>query len=490
MASNTIEIYEAPPSLPINQDFVVEARPSRAYASGDAPQQWRQIPAYAVDVANPNITRNTFNKHTVALASFDLNAPTTISITYTATAIATAVIRPLSLGIIAQVENDKIVFNLDQPRDLMIEINGDKWKALHLLTNQIDKDAPTADSEDIWYFGPGINQGSAYSKVADGVNLMVPSGKTVYLAGGAFITCRLNFIDVSNSSVRGHGFILRPEGGYVYRELGGAITMSGASNIKVEGVTSLGAEGFSLSAGECHYILVNRYRSFSFSGNGDGVDFFCSSDITIENCFLRNSDDNIALYSHRWNWYGNSNNITIRNCVLLPDIAHAINMGTHGNPAKPETTSNIRISNIDILDHEENQVWYQGCIAINAADENLFHDIHIEDVRVERITKGQLINIRTMQNATWTTAPGRGIRNVHIKNMSANLRDSKVFNPSMIMGYDRDRMVKNITFENLRIGEEIMHEEMPKPRWYMVDDLVPIFANEHVEGLKFRKSAK
>ncbi|KAK1621918.1 glycoside hydrolase family 28 protein [Colletotrichum phormii] len=439
MASESIEIYEAPSGLPLNRDFIVEARP--LVESRDDPQQWRSVPAYAVDVANANTTRNAFDRHTVALASFDSSAPTTVRVKYKASAIETVAIRPLSLGITAQVENDTIVFNLDQPRDVMIELNGDKWKALHLLTNQIDKDAPTADSEDIWYFGPGINQGSAYSKVTDGVNLMVPSGKTVYLAGGAFITCRLNFIDVFNSSVKGHGFILGPEG-------------------------------------ECKNVLVNRYRSFSFAGNGDGVDFFCSSDITIENCFLRNSDDTIALYSHRWDWYGDSKNITIRNCVLLPDIAHAINMGTHGNPTKPETTSHVHISNIDILDHEENQLWYQGCIAINAADENLLHDIHIQDVRVEKITKGQLINIRVMKNAMWTTASGRVVHDVHVKNMSVKLQGSKVVNPSMIMGYNQDRMVKNVTFENLR------------PKCYMVEDFVPLFVNEHVEGVKFSKSAE
>lgn len=60
---------------------------------------------------------------------------------------------------------------------------------------------------------------------------------------------------------------------------------------------------------------VDGYRSFTFDTNGDGVDFFCSSDILIENCSLRNLDDNIALHSHRWDWYGDSTNITIRNCV-------------------------------------------------------------------------------------------------------------------------------------------------------------------------------
>jgi hypothetical protein len=265
--------------------------------------------------------------------------------------------------------------------------------------------------------------------------------------------------------------------------------MSRASNIRVEGVTSLGAMGFGLSAGECKDVTVDRYRSFSSAGNGDGIDFFCSSNITIENCFLRSSDDTIALYSHRWDWYGDSKNILIQNCVLLPDVAHAINMGTHGNPEKPETTSNVAIRNIDILDHEENQLWYQGCIAINVADENLFHDIHVEDVRVERITRGQLVNIRVMQNSMWTTAPGRGIRNVTFKNLFVNIHNSKVVNPSMILGYDQSRGIEKITFENLRVDGKEIHETMDKPRWYMVSDFVPLFVNEHVKDIKFIKGA-
>ncbi|KAF6799468.1 glycoside hydrolase family protein [Colletotrichum sojae] len=436
-SSQALKVYDNPPGITISGDLVIETRPT---PPGDEDvQPWSRVPAYAVEVANANITRNAFNRHTVALASFDLRGPVTVRVKYTAGTVKKAAIRPHSLGIPASVEGDEITFSLDRARDVMLEITGYKWKAVHLLVNTINANAPTHDTDDIWYFGPGINQGSAYSKINDGVNLMVRSGKTVYLAGGAFITW----------------------------------------------VTSIGANGFSLSAGEGSNVHTDRYWSFSFAGNGDGIDFFCSSDITIENCFLGNSDDTIALYSHRWDWYGDSKNITIRNCVLLPDIAHAINMGTHGNPAKPDTTSNIRISNIDILDHEENQLWYQGCIAINAADENLFHDIRIEDVRVERITRGQLFNIRVMQNSMWTTTPGRGIRDVVFKNVSLSMDDSKVVNPSMMLGYDQARQVENVTFENPQIGDRVIHEEMEKPRWYMVSDLVPVFANEHVKGLKF-----
>jgi hypothetical protein len=481
---SSIRVYDCPQGVTINPHFLIEVQSINSKGH----QKWSKVPAYATNVASVNIGSNNFDRHSVAVASFDFCGPVEVKVTYTGSRVESAAIRPHSFGIETLLDGSTVFFTLDQPRDLMLELNDDKWKALHLLTNGIDSTAPTEDNDNVWYFGPGLNQGSAASLVTDGVNLTIPSGKSVYLAGGAFITFRLNFVNVSNCAIRGHGFILGPKGGYIHRELGGAIHMSRASHIRVEGVTSLGAMGFSLSAGECKDIVINKYRSFSSAGNGDGIDFFCSSDVTIENCFLRNSDDTIALYSHRWDWYGDSKNILIQNCVLLPDVAHAINMGTHGNPANPETTSQVTIRNIDILDHEENQLWYQGCIAINAADENLFHDIHVEDVRVERITRGQLVNIRVMQNAMWTTAPGRGIRNVTFKNVSLNMRDSKIVNPSMLLGYDQSRRIENVTFENLEVGEKEIHEAMEKPRWYMISDFVPLFANEHVKDIKFIKA--
>ncbi|KAI0102960.1 pectin lyase fold/virulence factor, partial [Nemania sp. FL0031] len=477
-----IEVPGAVQDIPLDTDFTVEIRPVDS-GTNDA---WSTVPAYTTDVANVNLESNVFNRHPIAIASFDFQGAVQVRVRSLRCNVHSAAVRPLSAGISSSVHGNCITFTLEKPRDVMLEINGSKWHALHLITNEIDSDAPTGDSDDVWYFGPGVNNGSAYAQVTDGVNLDVPSGKTVYIASGAFITCRLNFRDVINSGVRGHGFIYSPQGGYVEREWGGAIHMTGSRNILVQGVTSIAAMGFSLSAGECRNVHVDRYRSFSFAGNGDGVDFFCSSDILIENCFLRNSDDTIALYSHRWQWYGDSSNITIRNCVLLPDIAHAINMGTHGNPDKPETTTNVLVQNIDILDHDENQMWYQGCMAINAADENTYENIRFEDIRVEKITRGQLFNLRTMMNSMWTTAPGRAIRNVVFKNVSLDMEQSGVVNPSQIMGYNQDRLVQDVTFDNLVIGNRVISDTMTKPRWYSVYDFVPVFVNEHVSSVYFK----
>lgn len=321
-----------------------------------------------------------------------------VQVQYKAGVVHSALIRPVSLGIEAAVEGDVTSFTLDRHADVMLEINNDKWQALHLLANEIDESAPTKDSENVWYFGPGLNNGSAYAKV-DGGNLSVPSDTTLYLDGGAFLNVRVLLNDVSNSGIRGHGFLYNSP-------IGGAILIERSSNIFVEGVTSLNATGFSLTTGEAKNVHINRYRSFSSHGNGDGLDFFCSQAILAENCFLRNSDDTLAIYGHRWDYYGETRNITLRDSVLLPDIAHPVNIGTHGNPKEPETLSGIHISNIDILDHDESQMWYQGCISINAGDANHVADVLVEEVRVEKITKGQLV--KSARNAERQVDDGAG----------------------------------------------------------------------------------
>ena len=50
--------------------------------------------------------------------------------------------------------------------------------------------------------------------------------------------------------------------------------------------------------------------------------------------------------------------------------------------------SGITISNIDILDHREMQMDYQGCIALNPGVDNLIEDVYITDVRVENVRVG------------------------------------------------------------------------------------------------------
>ena len=141
--------------------------------------------------------------------------------------------------------------------------------------------------------------------------------------------------------------------------------------------------------------------------------------------------------------------------------------------------------NIDILDHKEKQVDYQGCLAINAGDNNLIRNIRFENIRIEDFRQGQLVNLRIFYNTKYCTAPGRGIENILFKDITYTGKNAEL---SMIIGYSEERKVKNIRFENLRINGELITDDMPgKPAWYKTSDMARFFVGEFVEEVTFVK---
>jgi hypothetical protein len=199
---------------------------------------------------------------------------------------------------------------------------------------------------------------------------------------------------------------------------------------------------------------------------------------------MRNSDDCIAIYTHRWDFYGNCTNVTVRNSTLWADVAHPILIGTHGNPepGKEETIENISFNNIDILNHDEPQLDYQGCMSINVSDGNLARNIRFENIRVEDFERGQLINMRVAYNKKYAKAPGRGIENVHFKDISYKGNRANI---SIIQGYDDSKQIKDVTFENLVINGKLISKKTPKPGYFKLSDIANFFVGTHVENLEF-----
>ena len=109
----------------------------------------------------------------------------------------------------------------------------------------------------------------------------------------------------------------------------------------------------------------------------------------------------------------------------------------------------ILFKNIDILEHDEDDRDYQGCMTINVGDHNLAQNITFEDIRVEHIQEGQLFHLRVMYNQKYNTGPGRGVRNITFRNISCT---GKYINPSLMEGYDKNRKVENILFENIMLN--------------------------------------
>jgi hypothetical protein len=453
---NQLVIYPASEGLTRSADFKVEVR-----SPGTA---WREVPVYVTKVAHVSDAHNT--PQNTSFASFDFSGAVDVSVTVNKGSLEAARIRPLSYGIKPVVQGNTILFSLTQPRNLSVEINGDIYHNLQLFANPVEVAAPSANDPNVIYYGPGIHR--------IGI-LNIPSGKTVYLAGGALVQGQFVIKDVANVKILGRGIIDEKE-----RK---TIEITSAKNVEIDGLIVLPVS-HTVLIGDSQNITISNIKSFSAGGNDDGIDVFCSSDITIDGVFMRNSDDCIAIYGHRWKFYGNVTNVVVKNSILWADIAHPILVGTHGDPNHPETLEDLQFLNLDILEQNEPQVDYQGCMSLNAGDCNLIRNVRFENIRVEDFHEGQLVNLRVMFNRKYNTAPGRGIENVLFKNITYNGDHSNI---SVIAGYDDARSIKDVTFENLRINERPISDNMPdKPGYYKTADMARFFVGEHVDGLAFR----
>jgi hypothetical protein len=460
--SAQIVTYPKPTSLGNNTSFSVKARSPGG--------NWKALDMYLVNLSLINTTTGSSATQKSSMAYFDFCGTVEVSVTYNTAPITTAIIRPYSYGLLPQISgNNTVAFTLDKPQNVIVHVNDNIFDCLHLLSSTIDTNVPSENSTDVIYFGPGVHS-------VTGNVLQVPSGKTVYIAGGGVLTATLNFSGVHDAGLSGRGVL--------YTTSGGAIVVEYSKNVTIDGaITVLNPNGYAISSGQVDGFTIRGLRAFSNKGNGDGIDLFCCQNAILDGLFMRNSDDCIALYNHRWNYYGNSSNITVQNSSLWADVAHPINIGTHGNTDNPETMDGVTIRNIDVLDHREPQMLYQGTIAINPGDSNMIQNVHIEDIRVEDFRIGQLINMRVMFNTKYNTSPGRGISNVTIKNMVYNGTHA---NPSILEGYDSDRSIDFVTFENLVINGKQIADTMKKPTWYETSDFVPMFANDHTNNLTFR----
>ncbi|EOR92751.1 Endopygalactorunase [Arcticibacter svalbardensis MN12-7] len=193
-------------------------------------------------------------------------------------------------------------FTLNGPVKLSIEFDGNKLHNLHLFGNSIETNKPDPKSPNVIYFGPEIHQPNDMS----GDEFDIPSGKTVYIAGGAILKARFVCDRVSNVKIRGRGILDQPQRGVEIRH---------SNNVSIEGIIVLIPKHYIVYGGESKNMTIRDIKSFSANGWSDGIDLMSCSDVTIDDVFMRNSDDCIAMYAHRWDFLRSVRNYKITNSI-------------------------------------------------------------------------------------------------------------------------------------------------------------------------------
>lgn len=437
-----------------NNDFSVKVRTPGG--------EWKDLFEYGVKV--DQVVGSGHSVQKASMVYFDFSGKVEVDVTSNKEPITKAKIRPLSYGIQPEIKGNTVRFLLSNPANLSVEINDDIFHNLHLFANPIEKNIPKSKDPNVIYFGPGIHE-------IPNQKLVVSSNKTVYIAGGAVVKGQIAVEDASNVNILGRGI--------VDQEVKLGIHISNSKNVNVEGVFAS-----QCLTGGSDGVKINNVKTISFFGWGDGMNVMASNNVLFDRVFIRSSDDCTTVYGTRKGFKGGCQNITMQNATLWADVGHPILIGTHGNSDKPDVLENLNYTNIDILDQKEMQIDYQGCLAINVGDNNLAKNVLFENIRVEDFREGQLLNLRVFYNTKYCTAAGLGIENVMFRNIDYNGNNA---NLSIISGYDEQRKIKNVTFENLKINGVLIHDEMKgKPKWYKTADMARFFIGEHVEGVSFK----
>ena len=408
---------------------------------------WHPVTVLRCDV-------NTRRVQHAAYAEFDMGSPVVVKIRKCdSLSISNVVVRPGSRKIACrQTDSHTVELQLERPEYLSVEFNGDREHNVHILANALLTERHTAnepqtldwvgeESQDVFirnprliYFAPGVHR----PKDLPGGDIKIPSNCTVYLAPGAVVKARLIVDHAENVRIIGRGILDHPLRG---------VEITYSKNVLVDGITVLNPSHYTVFGGESEDITIRNIKSFSAKSWTDGIDLMCCRRVKIENCFLRTSDDCIALYNHRWWFWGGSEDIDVSRCIFWPDVAHPVNIGSHGDDRNPdgETLSHVRIHDCDILYNKG-----AGLLAINCGDNNHIRDVEFSDIRVEGIAEGHLFDLCVYKSPKYNRAPGCCIDSVSYKNIQV-AADSKHMGKSRIVNYDATRGVRRTFFENIQI---------------------------------------
>ena len=451
--ANHLRIYPVPKDAVLKEDYCLRVR-------SVGTEEWHDLRAYRVKVDMHDVRY-------ASMAYFDFSGKVEVEITFPKFYTVYRVdIRPLSLGIQAQAEPKRITFVLDKPVNLSVEVNKDRFHNLHLFAGAMEE-LPDKTKENVLvvsgsleragFLGDEINRKLEAMPerrmlyVERGIYYIgecvwhLPSHTHIYLEGGTILIGGLAFEHGEGLRISGRGILYLADFAR-FSSING-IRLNHSRDIRIENLIFINPPHYTVALGDCEDVAIRNIKSFSCEGWSDGVDMMSCRRVLVEKCFLRTSDDCVAIYGSRWDNYGGSRGITVRNMVLWADVAHPMMIGTHGDAEREgDIIEEILFENIDVLEHHEFQPGYLGVMAINAGDKNLVRNVTYRDIRIEPFEHGKVLDFQVKWNRDYNPAPGRGIENILVENVSVLSGDGE--EASVIAGYSEEFQVRDVAIRD------------------------------------------
>ena len=347
-------------------------------------------------------------------------------------------ILPLSRGICPKVESaHRLSFRARPPFKVSVEPEV-RHRALVLVANEPERDAPAAGTPGVRRFEAGRHH---FDKPIE-----LKSGETLYLAPGAWVESAVRAVG-TNITICGRGVL----SGLCWDWCKGPGRMLYAKgdDIAIRDVTLVGSWQWTVVLDGCCRARVTGVNILNGHVlNDDAIDVCRSRDVLIDNCFIRAQDDCVAIkYS--------CDGIRVENCALWADVANNIRIGFECEGA-PKAFRDVTFRNIDIL-HQSihkpkiDRPWSENAVKIEAGNGMVFSDFVFDTFRFDAPEAGDhLASLKTVcfkYKVNNHKEPGY-LRNVTFRNIRLPDDLPEGSEDVLCWAYDKDHPIGPWTIEN------------------------------------------
>ncbi len=359
-----------------------------------------------------------------------------------------AVVRPLSKGVIPENRDGKLILRLPEPGQYMLELDG-RHTTLAIFVDPI-KPCPNGDI----VFGPGVHTMTEPLSLED--------GQTVVIQRGAVVYGSIRAAGKSDIAVVGEGIL---DNSTFARDQGTPIGFSRCRHVRVEGITVIDSSSWSMHFAGCQDVTVENIKLYGmWRYNSDGVDFTNCTDAILRNSFLRNYDDCIVIKGLTGNRDLPVRNILAEGCVLWCDWGRALEIGAE---TSAPAFGHIVFRNCDIIRGSA------VMMDIQHGDRAEISDILFEDIRVEYTADGlaevlqkepgevyvnrvegympDLLHLYTTRTMYSKDTDNGSIRGVTIRDIRITSPDGRIPR-SLIFAGVAGTTVSDVTLENIRVN--------------------------------------
>ena len=343
----------------------------------------------------PGHQRSADQTEIVSFLSMETDAETEIEIE-AEEAFESVQVRPLSLGIVPEIEGRTIRLRMRQAGYVTVEPYG-RRNALHIFADPV-KEYDLAGA-DVIHFGPGVHEAGM---------IELRSNQTLMIDEGAVVYGCVRAMDAENIRILGRGildnsrnkekilFEVSAEGNAAAvnnAERLHTVQLEYCTDVEIDGITIRDSLVYNIRPVGCRNLAIRNVKIIGcWRYNSDGIDMHNCEDVLIENCFLRTFDDSICVKGFDCYYEGDVEaavkaamyrngekydvfrNVLVRGCVIWNDWGKALEIGAE---TRAEEISDIVFEDCDVI-HVTGPVL--DCMNVDYAD---VHDVTYRNIRVE-----------------------------------------------------------------------------------------------------------